>query len=133
MPGRWIALAALLAGCESPIDGPDTDGDQPRARQPVTVELICGTGNPDAPCAFRPDQVRVQVGDTVRWVNGDATFHTVTSSDSFDVRSPNRVFDAVLDSAGEEFTHTFTAAGTYPYYCQPHSEFMAGTVTVVAG
>jgi plastocyanin len=37
----------------------------------------------------------------------------------------------VVDTAAEAFTITFTKPGTYPYYCQPHAEFMAGVVRVV--
>jgi plastocyanin len=99
----------------------------------VEVRLTCATGNPDAPCAFSPAEVSIRVGGTVRWVNDDATYHTVTSSDRLDLRTPNGRFDAVLDTPGESFTYTFDAPGTYPYYCQPHAEFMAGTVQVRAG
>jgi plastocyanin len=133
----WLALAAVLltAGCGgdappgSPGDGSSTAA-RPGTATVVEVRLTCDTGNPDAPCAFFPAQVSIRVGGTVRWVNDDATYHTVTSSDRSDLRVPDGRFDAVLDAAGETFSYTFDSAGTYPYYCQPHAEFMAGTVRV---
>lgn len=118
-------LTLMLVSCAP-------DDEQPSAGESVTVTLTCETDDPEVPCVFRPAEVRVRAGGTVRWVNADAAFHTVTSSDSAEVRRPNGVFDAVLDTPGEESTRTFTQPGRFPYYCQPHAEFMAGTVTVVA-
>ena len=139
MPRAWFLLAvALLAGCAE--GAPTTsrgDGSSPtpppRSAGVVEVHLTCATGDPDAPCAFSPTEVSIRTGGTVRWVNDDATYHTVTSSDRLDLRVPNGRFDAVLDAAGETFTYAFASPGTYPYYCQPHAEFMAGTVRVTAG
>jgi plastocyanin len=59
-------------------------------------------------------------------------FHTVTASDRFEVRRPNGRFDAVLDEPAETFEQTFHEAGALHCYCQPHAEFMAGTILVVA-
>jgi len=128
---RLIATfaAATVVVCSACSEGPPEQPDAPGA---VEVHLTCDTDDPDAPCAFRPAEVTVRVGGTVRWVNDDATFHTVTSSDRFDVRRPNGRFDAVLDEPDETFEQTFDEEGSYPYYCQPHSEFMAGTIRVVA-
>lgn len=129
-----VGLALLLAGCAgpTPVDSP---GGTPPAGSPATgtveVRLMCDTGDADAPCAFRPAEVTIRTGGTVRWINDDATYHTVTSSDRLEVRQPNGRFDEVLDAAGETFEYRFTKPGRYPYYCQPHAEFMFGTVTVV--
>jgi plastocyanin len=128
--GRLVAAlvaamaAALSAACDEPA--------APRAGL-VEVHLSCETGKSDSPCAFSPAEVSIRVGDAVRWVNDDATYHTVTSADRPDLRVPNGRFDTVLDATGETFTYTFATPGTYPYYCQPHAEFMAGTVRVLAG
>jgi plastocyanin len=127
---RLVAVVVIAAGCTT---GQPASRDEPAGdAQPVQVRLTCATGNAEAPCVFDPAEVTVRVGDTVRWVNTDATFHTVTSSDRLELRRPNGRFDAVLDARGEEFTVTFSEPGRFPYYCQPHAEFMAGVVTVVA-
>ena len=127
---RLVAVVVIAAGCAT---GQPASPDEPAGdAQPVQVRLTCATGNAEAPCVFDPAEVTVRVGDTVRWVNTDATFHTVTSSDRVEVRRPSGRFDGVLSAAGEEFTVTFSHPGRFPYYCQPHTEFMAGAVTVVA-
>jgi plastocyanin len=75
--------------------------------------------------------VTVKAGTTVRWVNEDPVFHTVTSTDSLDRLRPNGVFNRSLFARGDAFEYTFTRPGTYHYFCQPHSAFMTGTVRVV--
>jgi len=126
-----LMLGLMLAGCQPATAPSEPDASPSRTSGTVEVQPTCETNDPDAPCVFEPSEVTIRPGQTVRWVNADATFHTVTSSDSLEVRVPNGVFDAVLDEAGETFSRRFPQAGTFPYYCQPHSEFMAGTVQVV--
>jgi plastocyanin len=102
------------------------------AGEQVEVRLTCSTGDPDAPCAFKPAEVTIQAGGTVRWVNDDATYHTITSSERAGVRRPSGRFDGVVNERDEAFTVTFPEPGDFAYYCQPHAEFMAGVVRVVA-
>jgi plastocyanin len=140
-----LVLAGLTGACGpgAPTAAtPEQTRPQQAAPQPTTpqrparrveVLLTCATGDDEAPCAFRPDDVTIAAGGVVRWVSDDATFHTVTSTASPQVRRPSGGFHGVLDAAGETFTVTFAEPGSYPYYCQPHTEFMAGIVRVVAG
>lgn len=128
-----VALAVwLLAGCGSGSVGGTPSSAPPHSPDAGTVDvrLSCDTGDPESPCAFRPAEVTIRVGGTVRWVNDDATYHTVTSTDRLQVRRPNGDFDAVLDATGETFERRFTEPGRFAYYCQPHTEFMFGTVAV---
>jgi plastocyanin len=87
-------------------------------------------GDPDRPFAFRPAEVTVPVGSTVRWTNRDDVFHTVTSTDSLRPRQPNGLFDKSLFAKGQTFSFRFTKPGVYHFYCRPHSDFMFGTVRV---
>jgi plastocyanin len=98
----------------------------------TTVHLVTPRDD-QQPFAFAPLRVTVKPGTIVRWVNDTDAFHTVTFADSPDVRVPNHTFDAALSSRGESLERRFDTAGTYSYYCQPHSEFMAGTIEVRAG
>ncbi len=81
--------------------------------------------------AFDPAQLTITAGDTVRWTQKDSVTHTTTSG-------PNGVEDGLWNSgnmtlaANTVFSFTFTNAGAYPYFCQPHRSFMRGTVTVEA-
>jgi plastocyanin len=83
--------------------------------------------------AYSPNPINAAVGDTVTWINRDSTPHTVTSGQNgqpdgrFD-SSPN--FNPLMAPAAT-FSHTFTEAGEYPYYCALHPN-MIGTVIVAA-
>ncbi|MBC7911293.1 MAG: cupredoxin family copper-binding protein [Pyrinomonadaceae bacterium] len=74
---------------------------------------------------FTPKNVTVKVGSTVTWLNKEGT-HTVTA-DNGSFQSPNL-------SADKSYSHKFTKAGTYRYYCSFHGGAggadMSGTVTV---
>jgi plastocyanin len=71
--------------------------------------------------AFSPATVTVKAGTTVTWTNKDEEAHTVTAQDKSFASPP-------LD-AGQTYTHTFTAPGTYAYLCTIHP-FMTAVVVV---
>lgn len=81
---------------------------------------------------FTPMDLTINVGDTIEWTATGGS-HTVTSTDSLDdgERSPNGIFDQSIAEGGAPFVFTFNQAGTYHYYCKPHSGLdMMGTITV---
>jgi len=67
-------------------------------------------------------------GTTVVWRNEDKAPHTVTADDGS--------YDSGNMGQGAEFSHTFTQAGEYPYYCAYHGgpggTGMSGKVIVKA-
>src|ERR1700675_4874117 len=71
--------------------------------------------------AFGPQAITVPVGTTVTWTNNDDIPHTAVSTDG--------VFKSKVMDTDEEFSYTFTNAGTYPYYCTIHPK-MTGQVVV---
>ncbi len=71
--------------------------------------------------SFTPHTLTVQQGATVTWVNHDDVPHKVTSNDK-------KFASPALDT-DEKFSHTFTAPGTYDYYCSIHPR-MTGTIIV---
>lgn len=71
---------------------------------------------------FIPATVRVRVGQTVVWKNGDQVAHTVTAED--------RSWTSPLIDPGKSYAHRFDAAGTYRIICTPHP-FMKAVVEVV--
>jgi LPXTG-motif cell wall-anchored protein len=72
--------------------------------------------------AFDPKDLTVAVGDTVSWKNSDKAPHTATANDgSFDSGNLNQ---------GQEFSFTFTKAGTFAYVCRYHDQMQA-TIKVV--
>lgn len=70
---------------------------------------------------FRPSTITVTAGTTITWTNKDGVNHTVTSTTG--------LFDSGSISSNGNYPHTFTTAGTFPYYCTIHP-FMTATVIV---
>jgi plastocyanin/FtsP/CotA-like multicopper oxidase with cupredoxin domain len=73
---------------------------------------------------FNPDPVNIKAGDTVQWV-WDADDHSTTSDTA--------VWDSGVHNKPFTFSHTFPAAGTFPYHCVIHGGAgtgMHGTVIV---
>lgn len=85
---------------------------------------------------YQPQQVTIDLGDRVRWVNNESTRHSVTSDDRDFDSSPD-CSAASLDQCmgqGDSFIVTFNGAGTFRYFCKIHGAAtgvgMSGTVTV---
>lgn len=70
---------------------------------------------------YAPGDLTVPVGATVTFANDDAVAHTATADDGS--------WDSGLLETGKTWSHTFPAAGDYPYHCAPHP-FMKGTIHV---
>ena len=132
-----IVVAALLASGCSRSKG--TTG----AAKPATSEASPSSAPapPPAPVtityaniAIDHPAVTVPVGTTVVWANAEPTAlpHNVTSG-TIDGTTPHpdgKFASAPLFNPGEKFEHTFTAPGTYHYYCSVHLAQMQGTITV---
>lgn len=83
----------------------------------VDIELVGMT--------FDPATVTIEVGTTVQWINVSGGPHTVTPDGHAAWTA------ASLTTPGQTFSHTFTTAGTFAYYCDPHrSVGMTGVITV---
>jgi plastocyanin len=77
---------------------------------------------------FTPSSLTIQIGDTVKWT-WSATGHSSTSGTP---GTPDGIWNSGILNQGATFTHTFTTAGSFPYYCMPHGACcgMTGVVTV---
>ena len=73
---------------------------------------------------FNPEDLTINVGDTVTWTNNDGMGHTATSTDG------PASFDSGNIGSGGTWSFTFTEVGTYEYKCDYHSS-MTATITVV--
>lgn len=71
--------------------------------------------------AFTPNNLSVEGGSTVTFINADDVEHTVTAKDGS--------FDSGSVGKGKSFAKTFDKAGVYNIYCKPH-KFMVGTIIV---
>ena len=108
-------IGILAAGVESRLLASSGTGAD------VTIVEGASSHYPGGPF-FSPANLTVKVGKTVTWVNKDTVTHTVTSDGS-------SLFDSGFMPTGATFQFTFTAAGTYPYYCTVHP-YMKGTIVV---
>lgn len=116
-----IALVTVVAcgDSNSPYGG-GGGGCTPTATQ------VCMAGT-----TFNPTTLTVSAGTQVTWKNGSTAIHTVNSATG----SPTTYSSGDVTTNGT-FSHTFSAAGTYPYYCLHHGADgtpptgMHGTITV---
>ena len=111
-----IAVSALL-GTPTSLRAAESPAETPSARlaavegPQVTIDNF----------TFSPATVTVPSGTTVTWTNQDDMVHTVTEA--------NRLFSSKGLETGGTYSHTFTAPGTYTYFCALHPR-MTGTVIV---
>ena len=142
------ALVLALSGCtgsqpsqtppsEGTSEGQPADSGATEGADPTAAgEEVIAVG-----LRFMPADITVEAGTTVRWTNGEAITHTVTSGAWGEVnedsglrgtQTADGMFDhtlAPMGSEGDTFEFTFDEPGEYQYYCEPHLG-MFGTVTV---
>jgi plastocyanin len=117
------AVNSALNGCGNPTPTP----------APMTHTVLVGPGRM---FVFSPPDLSIHVGDTVTWSWESSGHNVVSGSDcvadgQFCSPSDSTCATAPLSSSGTSYSHTFTATGTYPYFCSQHCDLgMAGTITV---
>ena len=123
-----LATAAAMAAC-SPDSAPTppatrTPTATPTPAAPPTPEGIKEGGVSSDIVNFTHQDLVVNVGTTITWVNRDSASHTSTSEPSSALRWNSRGL-----KTGESFSVTFNEPGTYRYRCSIHPR-ITGTVTV---
>src|SRR6476646_914344 len=90
----------------------------------ATIPVQVGAGG----LKFTPQNVTIHVGDTVQWTWA-ASGHSSTSGTP---GNPDGLWDSGVQNSGFVFSHVFTTAGTFNYFCSPHGLCcgMIGSVTV---
>jgi len=106
-----FAVLLLFAG-SSRVTASNSSNDQP---SPLSAAVKIDN------FVFGPQAITVPVGATVTWTNKDDIPHTAVSTDG--------VFKSRVMDTDENFSYTFTKAGTYSYYCSIHPK-MTGKVVV---
>ena len=71
---------------------------------------------------FTPQSLTVKAGTTVTWINEDDIPHTVVATET--------AFKSKVLDTDDKYPFTFTAAGTFQYFCSLHPH-MTGTIVVV--
>jgi len=98
----------------------------------TTAEVDMAVGSSVVGCettneCYIPYMVTIDVGGEVMWNNIDAMAHTVTAGTPTEGVSEH--FDSGLVAPGAMFSHEFTEAGTFDYFCMVHP-WMTGAVMV---
>jgi|SRR5579864_6307204 len=70
---------------------------------------------------FSPETLTVPVNSVVTWVNKDDIPHVIASNDGS--------FKSKALDTDQQYSYTFSKAGTYPYYCSIHPK-MVGKIVV---
>jgi len=123
--------AASPATTAPPVTPPAVPPTSPPAALPTTHALPTGTGSVSdntitiVKNTFRPANITVKTGSTVRWVNADDHPHNIAFAD--------KDFSAstYLLGASQSFSQRFDRPGTFDFVCLIHPQ-MKGAVTVEA-
>lgn len=108
-----VAVSSVLAACGG-SDEPAGDPDQGKNAVRITGFL------------FKPERLAVAAGATVTWTNSDDIAHTITAGTP---EMPTGAFDSGDVTKGQTFSHTFSDAGPFTYFCNNHKS-MRGEVDV---
>ena len=132
---RLVAVAALtlcaplvLGACSSDKKV-DAASDSSSTTTTAPVNVNSGPTVEVVEFAFNPGEESVKAGDTVTWKNDGNSKHTVTPKPLPDGSKP---WDSTGIEPGQSFVQTFSAPGSYAYFCSIHPDVMSGTVTVSA-
>ena len=82
--------------------------------------------------AFSPNLLRIKTGNTVTWTNNDNNLHTVTSGTP-NTANAGEAFDSGLTAfimPAKTYSHKFTNAGEFSYFCRVHPTMMGKIVVV---
>jgi plastocyanin len=70
---------------------------------------------------FAPQRITIKPGTTVTWINEDDIPHTIAAT--------GKEFRSKVLDTNDKYSFTFTAAGTFEYFCSLHPH-MTGTIVV---
>jgi plastocyanin len=126
-----IAINEIIAAVNTALNGCTGVAPTPTPMSTTHMVLVGSDG-----FTFSPSSLTVQVGDTVEW-SWSSSGHTVTSGSQcsadgqFCSPGDSNCASAPLSNQGATYSHTFSTAGTFPYFCTPHCDFgMVGTIVV---
>jgi len=120
-PTTAATTAATTASTEAAPEVSPVDSAVPANGEVVDVTALDNT--------FRPEEIEIVAGTTIRWENGGRNDHNVLPVDD----TLEWGVDVADFAPGDEYAQLFDTPGVYPYYCSLHgtADFgMIGTVVV---
>jgi plastocyanin len=133
LEANGFVSSALTSSMERISNRANTPASASRAAQ--TVDVAVGPG---ASLVYSPAQVVINAGDTVRWTFSDVGHNVVSgvncvANNTFCSPGDSNCSFTASSPQGAIYSHTFTQAGTFQYFCSPHCfNGMTGTVVVNA-
>ncbi len=123
-----LALAALpFAGCGDDDNGTSgstqTATQQKTTTQAETVPAVVSVSIGDN--FYKPKDITIQVGQSVKWHNDGAVAHTVTSDSDSTVK-----FDSGTLQPRGVYALKPGSRGKLTYFCTIHGKVQSGTITV---
>ena len=112
----FIVIVLGLAACSS------NKASTPPAASSSTPAASGNTVQATSSNTFTPVSLSVKKGDTVTWNNSSGVAHNVTFQSG-----PS--FNQALND-GSQIRRTFSATGTFNYFCAIHGPTMHGTIVV---
>ena len=122
-------LALPIAGCgDDDDDGGDSANTQTESAPattsqqetvPAAVSVAIGDNN------YKPQDITLKVGQSIKWKNSGAVAHTVTSDDDSKVK-----FDSGKLAPNSVYALKPPTQGKITYYCTIHGKSQSGTATV---
>lgn len=82
---------------------------------PQAVSALDVTMGSNMNLVFEPNEITINAGDTIRFVNDALPPHNVIIEDH-----PELTHDGLAFASGESFEITFPEAGDYNFWCDPH-------------
>ena len=115
-----------MVGVITVLPGGSPGSSSGRAAVPATgkvhVVMMQPVGN--GTYEFNPSKLSIKLGDTVHWVDKDATPHNIVGTGA----AATVIDRTAINTAS--YSVTFKKPGTYHYECQVHLPNMVGTITV---
>ena len=123
--GACLAFAALpIAGCGGDDEGTSTGTQQEKtATQAEAVPAVVSVSIGDN--FYKPKDVSIKVGQSVKWRNDGAVAHTVTSDGDSSVK-----FDSGTLEPRGVYALKPGSRGKLTYSCTIHGKVQSGTITV---
>lgn len=81
---------------------------------------------PKAADKFEPALLKIKVGETVKWINDDERGHPIASIPGKGTND-KELFSSPIPP-GKSWSHAFTKAGEYPYFCYIHYVMMGAVI-----
>jgi len=126
-----VVLAMLLAACGGGGGSSTSSSSSSTSTASSTSAGVVEVSMKDF--KFTPSDIRVKVGQKVRFVNNDSVRHNVVQATVDTALTGPYGFEGPVQMPGDTWEYTFNTPGTYPIVCNLDGHYllgMTGTITV---